>query len=47
MYNSMTNQEVLLKSLSEQMSFTQQAVSAYYMVRSFNVIKLVLKIIIC
>ena len=37
----------LLQSLSVLMSFSQQAVSAYYLVRSFHVINLVLKIIIC
>ena len=38
---------VLLQSRSILMSFSQQVVSAYYLVRSFYVIKLVLKIIIC
>ena len=38
---------VLLQSLSVLMSFPQPVVSAYYLVRSFYVIKLVLKIIIC
>ena len=38
---------VLLQSLSVLMSFSQQVVSAYYLVRSFYVIKLVLKIFIC
>ena len=38
---------VLLQSLSVLMSFSQHVVSAYYLVRSIYVIKLVLKIIIC
>ena len=37
----------LLQSLSVLMSFSQQVVSVYYLVRSFYMNKLVLKIIIC
>ena len=37
----------LLQSFSVLMSFSQQVISVYYLVRSFYVIKLVLKIIIC
>ena len=37
----------LLQSLSVLMSLSQQVVSVYYLVRSFYVNKLVLKIIIC
>ena len=38
---------VLLHSPSVLMSFSHQVVSAYYLVRLFYVIKLVLKIVIC